>query len=73
MRSQQRKSEPGAIALFQTGHQYDSYHGAFYGSCSIYTCTASIDVLNTDAGAGCRTMFRNGDGEESSRFSSAIS
>ncbi|KGO77832.1 hypothetical protein PITC_060130 [Penicillium italicum] len=28
------------FAVFETDHQYDSAHGAPYGTCSAYTCTA---------------------------------
>ncbi|KAF5873448.1 putative small secreted protein [Botrytis fragariae] len=35
-----RVSGTQTFAVFETDHQYDSSHGAPYGTCSAYTCTA---------------------------------
>ncbi|KAJ5377753.1 uncharacterized protein N7496_005162 [Penicillium cataractarum] len=35
-----RVSGTQTFAVFETDHQYDSYNGAPYGTCSAYTCTA---------------------------------
>ncbi|KAJ5152955.1 uncharacterized protein N7482_009433 [Penicillium canariense] len=35
-----RTSSTQTFAVFETDHQYDSYNGAPYGTCSAYTCTA---------------------------------
>ena len=35
-----RTSTTQTFAVFETDHQYDSSHGAPYGTCSAYTCKA---------------------------------
>ncbi|KAL9109481.1 MAG: hypothetical protein Q9227_005816 [Pyrenula ochraceoflavens] len=62
-----RVSGTQTFAVFKTDHKYDSSHGAPYGTCSAYTCTAPTDAQLTDVDADCWTFFW-GDGGESSGF-----
>ena len=52
-----RVSGQQTFAVFVTDHQYDKSHGAPYGTCSAYTCTAPTDAQMTDANADCWTFF----------------
>ncbi|GAB1195907.1 hypothetical protein APSETT444_005172 [Aspergillus pseudonomiae] len=45
------------FAVFVTDHQYDSSHGAPYGTCKAYTCTAPTDAEMTDSNVDCWTFF----------------
>ncbi|PQE03020.1 small secreted protein [Rutstroemia sp. NJR-2017a BVV2] len=59
-----RVSGTQTFAVFETDHQYDSVHGAPYGTCSAYKCTApSDDELTSDEDYW--TFFWSDDGEES--------
>ncbi|ESZ91276.1 small secreted protein [Sclerotinia borealis F-4128] len=44
-----RVSGTQTFAVFTTDHQYDSSHGAPYGTCSAYTCTAPTKAQLTAA------------------------
>ncbi|KAI5790184.1 small secreted protein [Geopyxis carbonaria] len=52
------------FAVFVTDHQYDASHGAPYGTCSAYTCTAPTDA-EMSANEDCWTFFWGEGGEES--------
>ena len=52
-----RVSGTQTFAAFTTEHQYDSAHGAPYGSCAAYTCAAPTDAEMTDIDADCWTFF----------------
>ncbi|KAI1338817.1 small secreted protein [Xylariaceae sp. FL0016] len=53
------------FAVFETDHQYDSSHGAPYGTCSAYTCTAPTSDEMTNEDEDCWTFFWNDNGEDS--------
>ncbi|KAA8893610.1 small secreted protein [Sphaerosporella brunnea] len=53
------------FAVFVTDHQYDSFHGAPYGTCSAYTCTAPTSAQMTDVDDDCWTFFWGDEGKES--------
>ncbi|EDP47096.1 hypothetical protein AFUB_100910 [Aspergillus fumigatus A1163] len=59
------KAETQTFAVFVTDHQYDSSHGAPYGTCKAYTCTAPTDSQMTDVNEDCWTFFWNDNGESS--------
>ncbi|EOD52258.1 putative small secreted protein [Neofusicoccum parvum] len=59
-----RVSGTQTFAIFKTDHQYDSSHGAPYGTCEAYTCTAPTDSELTD-GEDYWTFFWNDNGEDS--------
>ncbi|TVY88190.1 hypothetical protein LAWI1_G007331, partial [Lachnellula willkommii] len=52
-----RTSTAQTFAVFVTDHSYDSSHGAPYGTCSAYTCTAPTAAQMTDVDADCWTFF----------------
>ncbi|TVY40017.1 hypothetical protein LOCC1_G004734 [Lachnellula occidentalis] len=52
-----RTSTTQTFAVFVTDHQYDESHGAPYGTCSAYTCTAPTTAQMTDVDADCWTFF----------------
>ena len=58
-----RTSTTQTFAVFKTDHSYDSSHGAPYGTCQAYTCTAPTSAELTDSDADCWTFFWNGNGE----------
>ncbi|KAL3472229.1 small secreted protein [Aspergillus californicus] len=60
-----RTSVTQTFAVFTTDHQYDSSHGAPYGTCEAYTCTAPSDSDLTDEDDDCWTFFWNDNGESS--------
>ncbi|PYH94084.1 small secreted protein [Aspergillus ellipticus CBS 707.79] len=60
-----RTSETQTFAVFTTDHEYDSSHGAPYGTCKAYTCTAPTDAEMTDSDSDCWTFFWNDNGESS--------
>ncbi|RAL12177.1 uncharacterized protein BO97DRAFT_368810 [Aspergillus homomorphus CBS 101889] len=60
-----RTSKTQTFAVFVTDHQYDSSHGAPYGTCSAYTCTAPTSSEMTDSDSDCWTFFWNDNGESS--------
>ncbi|RAH45881.1 uncharacterized protein BO95DRAFT_442538 [Aspergillus brunneoviolaceus CBS 621.78] len=60
-----RTSGTQTFAVFVTDHEYDSSHGAPYGTCSAYTCTAPTDAEMTDSDSDCWTFFWNDNGESS--------
>lgn len=51
-----RVSGQQTFAVFETDHQYDSSHGAPYGTCSAYTCTSPTSSEMT-AGEDFWTFF----------------
>ncbi|EKG16600.1 small secreted protein [Macrophomina phaseolina MS6] len=59
-----RVSGTQTFAIFKTDHQYDSSHGAPYGTCEAYTCTAPTDGELT-TGEDYWTFFWNDNGESS--------
>ncbi|ORY61729.1 small secreted protein [Pseudomassariella vexata] len=59
-----RVSGTQTFAVFETDHQYDSSHGAPYGTCQAYTCTAPTDSELT-AGEDYWTFYWSDDGEDS--------
>jgi len=59
-----RVSGTQTFAVFVTDHEYDSSHGAPYGTCSAYTCTAPTEAEMTDEDDDCWTFFWDGEGEE---------
>ena len=59
-----RTSKTQTFAVFKTDHQYDSSHGAPYGTCQAYTCTAPTKAQMTDADADCWTFFWGSGGED---------
>ncbi|TDZ17236.1 hypothetical protein Cob_v009723 [Colletotrichum orbiculare MAFF 240422] len=59
-----RTSETQTFAVFETDHQYDSSHGAPYGTCSAFTC-APPSSAQTTADEDCWTFFWSGNGTES--------
>ncbi|TVY40175.1 hypothetical protein LSUB1_G002153 [Lachnellula subtilissima] len=60
-----RTSSTQTFAVFVTDHQYDSSHGAPYGTCSAYTCTAPTTAQMTDVDTDCWTFFWSGKGASS--------
>lgn len=55
-----RTSTKQTFAVFTTDHQYDSSHGAPYGTCKAYTCTpptASQMNNNTDCWTFCKYLL----------------
>lgn len=52
-----RTSATQTFAVFVTDHQYDSSHGAPYGTCSAYTCTSPTTAQMTDTDDDCWTFF----------------
>ncbi|KAF4222162.1 hypothetical protein CNMCM8980_008556 [Aspergillus fumigatiaffinis] len=63
--SSNTKAETQTFAVFVTDHQYDSAHGAPYGTCKAYTCTAPTASQMTDVDEDCWTFFWNDNGESS--------
>ncbi|ODM14625.1 hypothetical protein SI65_09970 [Aspergillus cristatus] len=59
-----RTSENQTFAIFRTDHQYDSSHGAPYGTCEAYTCTAPTNSDLTDEDEDCWVFFWNSNGED---------
>ncbi|EYE90827.1 uncharacterized protein EURHEDRAFT_488195 [Aspergillus ruber CBS 135680] len=59
-----RTSETQTFAVFKTDHQYDSSHGAPYGTCEAYTCTAPTNSELTDEDEDCWVFFWNSNGED---------
>lgn len=59
-----RTSSTQTFAVFVTDHEYDSSHGAPYGTCSAYTCTSPTSAEMTDVDDDCWTFFWSGTGEE---------
>ncbi|RYP44716.1 hypothetical protein DL768_008847 [Monosporascus sp. mg162] len=58
-----RVSGTQTFAIFKTDHQYDSSHGAPYGTCEAYTCTPpSNEALTADE--DCWTFYWGDEGEE---------
>lgn len=53
----QRTSETQTFAVFQTDHQYDSDHGAPYGTCSAYTCDPPETPEQMKNDKDCWTFF----------------
>ncbi|KAI1849900.1 hypothetical protein JX265_013487 [Neoarthrinium moseri] len=51
------------FAVFVTDHQYDSSHGAPYGTCSAYSCAVPTSAEMTDSNEDCWTFFWDGSGE----------
>lgn len=60
-----RTSTTQTFAVFKTDHSYDSSHGAPYGTCSAYTCTAPTSSEMTDSDSDCWTFFWSDAGESS--------
>ena len=60
-----RTSEQETFAVFRTDHQYDSSHGAPYGTCSAYTCTPPTKKQMTDKSSDCWTFFWEGNAGKS--------
>ncbi|KAA8895541.1 small secreted protein [Sphaerosporella brunnea] len=52
------------FAVFVTDHKYDHSHGAPYGNCSAYTCTAPTSAEMTVVDDDCWTFFWGNQGEE---------
>ncbi|KAM3070378.1 hypothetical protein ACMFMG_010205 [Clarireedia jacksonii] len=59
-----RVSGTQTFAVFKTDHKYDSSHGAPYGTCSAYTCTAPTDD-ELSSGDDYWTFFWSNAGEDS--------
>jgi hypothetical protein len=55
--SSNTEAETQTFAVFVTDHQYDSAHGAPYGTCKAYTCTAPTASQMTDVDEDCWTFF----------------
>ena len=51
------RTETQTFAVFKTDHQYDSSHGAPYGTCEAYTCTAPTNSELTDEDEDCWVFF----------------
>lgn len=51
-----RVSGQQTFAVFETDHQYDSSHGAPYGTCSAYTCESPTSA-DMKADEDCWTFF----------------
>jgi hypothetical protein len=58
-----RVSGTQTFAVFQTDHQYDSSHGAPYGTCQAYTCTPPSNGTLT-ADEDYWTFYWGDEGEE---------
>ncbi|KAH6666219.1 hypothetical protein B0J14DRAFT_620432 [Halenospora varia] len=59
-----RTSSTQTFAVFVTDHQYDSSHGAPYGTCSAYTCISPTTAEMGSTDDDCWTFFWSGTGEE---------
>ncbi|KAI7782618.1 hypothetical protein LA080_013106 [Diaporthe eres] len=66
-----RVSGQQTFAVFETDHQYDSSHGAPYGTCSAYTCEAPTSSEMT-ADEDYWTFFWTGEGESSGEGAGCI-
>ncbi|KAL1882859.1 hypothetical protein Daus18300_000497 [Diaporthe australafricana] len=66
-----RVSGTQTFAVFETDHQYDSSHGAPYGTCSAYTCTAPTSS-EMEAGEDYWTFFWGDEGESSGEGAGCI-
>lgn len=60
-----RVSGTQTFAVFTTDHQYDSSHGAPYGTCEAFTITAPTSSDMTDSDDDCWTFFWNDNGSSS--------
>lgn len=60
------------FAVFVTDHQYDSSHGAPYGTCTAYSCTVPTSAQMTDVDSDCWTFFWDNSGESSGVGTSCI-
>lgn len=60
-----RTSTTQTFAVFTTDHTYDDDHGAPYGTCVAYTCTAPTSAQMTDVDSDCWTFFWNDNGADS--------
>ncbi|CAD0083518.1 unnamed protein product [Aureobasidium vineae] len=66
-----RTSKTQTFAVFKVDHQYDANHGAPYGTCVAYTCTAPTDgQLSSDSDYW--TFFWNDNGESSGEGAGCI-
>ncbi|KAG2168138.1 hypothetical protein JADG_007878 [Aureobasidium aubasidani] len=66
-----RTSKTQTFAIFKVDHQYDANHGAPYGTCEAYTCTAPTDSqLSSDSDYW--TFFWNDNGESSGEGAGCI-
>ncbi|KAI7203425.1 hypothetical protein D0869_04346 [Hortaea werneckii] len=61
-----RTSDTQTFAVFETDHQYDSSHGAPYGTCSAYTCSPPDTPGEMEDKEDCWTFFWVGDHGKSS-------
>ncbi|KAJ0115759.1 hypothetical protein N8I77_000291 [Diaporthe amygdali] len=66
-----RVSGTQTFAVFVTDHQYDSSHGAPYGTCSAYTCESPTDS-EMEADEDSWTFFWSGEGESSGEGAGCI-
>ena len=66
-----RTSETQTFAVFKTDHQYDDYHGAPYGTCEAYTCTAPTSSEMTEDD-DYWTFFWGDEGESSGEGAGCI-
>ncbi|OBW65235.1 MAG: Carboxylic ester hydrolase [Aureobasidium pullulans] len=66
-----RTSKTQTFAIFKVDHQYDANHGAPYGTCEAYTCTApTASQLSSDSDYW--TFFWNDNGESSGEGAGCI-
>ncbi|CAK4018131.1 Small secreted [Lecanosticta acicola] len=60
--SHNTRTNAQTFAVFKTDHSKDSVHGAPYGTCQAYTCTAPTEL---EADSDYWTFFWNSDGDSS--------